>query len=214
MISLYIVLLIVAYLLGSVPWAVWIGKRFYGIDVREHGSLNAGTTNTLRILGRKAALPVFLGDIVKGYLATMLAHVPLLLDKELDFPILFFQVALSIAAVVGHMYPIFAGFKGGKGVATITGSLLAIAPIAVICSIVTFFIVLFGFNFVSLASMVGGALFPFYLRFFFDADRNLVIFGVIISILLIFTHRKNIKRLMSGVENKTHIIKKNKYDEK
>lgn len=214
MILLYIVLLLVAYLLGSIPSSVWIGRRFYGIDIREHGSRNAGATNTLRVLGKKAALPVFSIDVVKGAVAVMLAHIPFLLDMPMDIPLLYVQITLSFAAVLGHMFPIFAGFRGGKGVATITGAMLAIAPMAVICSLLTFFIILYAFHYVSLASMTGGALFPFYLRFCFNADRELVIFGIVIAVLLIITHRKNIKRLLQGVENKTYITSKDKSDEK
>ena len=208
MVLLYILLLVVAYLLGSIPCAVWIGKRFYGIDVREHGSFNAGATNTLRVLGKKAALPVFLGDVAKGYVAVILSHLPYIMDETLETPIIYLQIGLTICAVMGHMFPIFAGFKGGKGVATVAGALLAIAPMAVVTSLLTFFIILYAFNYVSLASMTAGVLFPFYLRFFFAADRPLVIFGIVVAILLIYTHRKNIKRLIGGVESKTYIIKK------
>lgn len=211
---LYVALLVVAYLLGSIPSSVWIGKRFYGIDVREHGSHNAGATNTLRVLGKKAALPVFSIDLVKGAAAVMLSYVPFLLDTPMDTPLLYVQIALSFAAVLGHMFPIFAGFRGGKGVATIAGAMLAISPMAVICSLLTFFVVLYAFNYVSLASMTAGALFPFYLRFCFHADRELVIFGIVIAVLLIVTHRTNIKRLLTGVESKTYIISKNKDNEK
>lgn len=214
MILLYVSLLLVAYLLGSIPSSVWIGKRFYGIDVREHGSHNAGATNTLRVLGKKAALPVFSIDLLKGAVSVMLCYVPTLVDVTMETPMLYFQIALSVAAVVGHMFPIFAGFRGGKGVATIAGAMLAIAPMAVICSLLTFFIVLYAFNYVSLASMTGGALFPFYLRFCFGADFELVIFGIIIAILLIFTHRKNIARLIQGVESKTYIVKKDNNEKK
>lgn len=210
MVFLYVLLLIVAYLLGSIPSSVWIGKKFYGVDVREHGSHNAGATNTLRVLGKKAALPVFSIDVAKGYAAASLACIPYYVQPELDVSILYLQIAFSLGAVIGHMFPIFAGFKGGKGVATITGAMLAIAPMALICSLLTFFIILYAFHYVSLASMTGGVLFPFYLRFCFGADFELVIFGIIIAILLIFTHRKNITRLIQGVESKTYIIKKDK----
>ncbi len=204
---LYSVLLAVAYLLGSIPAAVWIGRRFYGIDVREHGSRNAGATNTLRVLGRKAALPVFIIDLVKGALAVLLAEIPFLLNEGASTNILILQILLAIAAVMGHMFPVFAEFKGGKGVATIAGALFAIAPLAVICSLLTFFVVLAGYNYVSLASITAGAAFPFYLRFFFGAERGLVIFGIIISLTLIYTHRKNISRLLLGSENKTYIVR-------
>lgn len=210
MIYLIIGLLFVAYLLGSIPSSVWIGKRFYGIDVREHGSHNAGATNTLRVLGKKAALPVFSIDLLKGSVAVLLAYIPFIVDETYDTPLLYIQIAMAVAAAVGHMFPIFAGFRGGKGVATVAGAMLAIAPMAVVCSLLTFFVVLFAFNYVSLASMTAGVLFPFYLRFCFGAEPDLVIFGIVIAILLIITHRKNIKRLVKGVESKTYLIKDKK----
>ncbi len=210
---LYFGLFIIAYLLGSIPTAVWVGKRFYGIDVREHGSRNAGATNTLRVLGRRAALPVFSVDLLKGSLAVILAQIPFFVDEGAGISILYLQVAYAIAAALGHMFPIFAGFKGGKGVATIAGAMLAIAPMAVVCSLLTFFVVLMAFSYVSLASITAGAAFPFYLRFFFGAEKDMVIFGIIVSLLLIYTHRKNITRLLIGSENKTYVVKKRRVKE-
>ncbi len=204
---IYFILLGCAYLLGSIPAAVWVGKRFYGIDVREHGSRNAGATNTLRVLGKKAALPVFIIDLLKGSAAVMLAEIPFFVDEAAPIPLLYLQIAFAAAAVVGHMFPVFAGFKGGKGVATVAGAMLAIAPMAVVCSLLTFFVVLMAFNYVSLASITAGAAFPFFLRFFFDAGKDLVIFGIVVSLVLIYTHRKNIKRLLLGAENKTYVVK-------
>ncbi len=207
---LYFILCIVAYLLGSIPTAVWIGKRFYNVDVREHGSRNAGSTNTLRVLGKKAALPVFIIDIAKGSASVLLAYIPFIINEASTANLLYLQILFAIMAVIGHMFPVFAGFRGGKGVATIAGAMLTIAPVALIFSLLTFFIVLTAFSYVSLASITAGAAFPFYLRFFFGAERDLVIFGIIISLLLIYTHRKNIARLLGGVENKTYVIKNKK----
>lgn len=208
MIFICIVLLLVAYVLGSIPSSVWIGKRFYGIDVREHGSRNAGATNTLRVLGRMAALPVFAIDLAKGAAAVLLAKIPYMLYPEMPMDELYLQIIYAAAAVIGHMLPVFAGFKGGKGVATITGAALAIATGSLLLSFVTFIIVLAVFNYVSLASMTAGALFPFYMKFVFHENTNMVVFGLVIACLLIYTHRKNIKRLVKGEEGKIYLIKK------
>lgn len=207
MFVLYIILISMAYVLGSIPSAVWIGKKFYNIDVREHGSKNAGATNTLRVLGKKAALPVFAIDLAKGAVSVLMAYVPFTIVPEYEGNLFTLQIMLAAAAVIGHMLPIFAQFKGGKGVATIAGATLAIAPLAVVLSLIVFVAILLVYKYVSLASMTAGALFPFFLRFFFGAEKGLVIFGILISFMLIYTHRKNIVRLINGVENKTYIIK-------
>lgn len=203
---LEISLLIVAgYLLGSIPSAVWIGKWFYGTDVREHGSHNAGATNTLRVLGRRAALPVFIIDAAKGYGAVMLAH---LTDLEGD-SFFFLKIGLTAAAILGHIFPIFAGFKGGKGVATMAGCMLAIAPVPMLMGLATFIIVLAATHYVSLGSMTGGVLFPVYIIIVngFHSPYKIA-FGVLVAVVLVITHRKNIKRLREGTENKTYLFLK------
>ena len=130
------ILIIAGYLLGSIPSAVWIGKWFYHTDVREHGSHNAGATNTLRVLGRRAALPVFVIDAAKGYAAVMLSHF-----TELEGDALFFlKIGLTAAAILGHIFPLFAGFKGGKGVATMAGCMLAIAPVPMLLGLAPFIV--------------------------------------------------------------------------
>lgn len=203
-----ILLLIVAYLLGSIPSAVWIGKRFYGVDVRQHGSHNAGATNTLRVLGRKAALPVFVIDAAKGFTAVMLCH---LTPLEED-PLLFLKIALAIAAVAGHIFPIFARFKGGKGVATMTGCMLAVAPLPVLLCFLTFVIMLAATHYVSVSSITGGVMFPVYILLVhgWKASPYLVLIGVITAVVFIITHRKNIKRLRQGTESKTYLFLKKK----
>lgn len=199
------ILLICGYLLGSIPSAVWIGKRFYHTDVREHGSHNAGATNTLRVLGRRAALPVFIIDAAKGYGAVMLAHFT---DLEGD-PLFFLKIGLTAAAILGHIFPIFAGFKGGKGVATMAGCMLAIAPIPMLMGLATFIIVLAASHYVSLGSITGGMLFPVYIIIVdgFHSPYKIV-FGVLVAVVLIITHRKNIKRLREGTENETYLFLK------
>ncbi len=203
------IIFITAYLLGSIPNAVWIGKCFYKIDVREHGSKNAGATNVLRVLGKKAAIPVFLLDILKGYLAVRLViFLPHLVGEWFTLV----QIFLGILCVVGHIFPIFAGFKGGKGVATLVGIALALHPIGLILSFLLFVVILLITHYVSLGSLFGGLLFMLYTIFtpfpiWFGSIHHpsitLKIFSIFVVILLSVTHRKNIKRLLSGTENKT-----------
>ncbi len=207
-----ILLIAVAYLLGSIPSAVWVGKRFYGIDVREHGSKNAGATNTLRVLGNRAALVVFAMDIAKGFAAVMLWHLSCAEGEGISA----MKIALAAAAVLGHVYPIFAGFKGGKGVATIAGAVLGIFPAAVGLCIVTFIIIFVATHYVSLGSMIAGLLFPVYEIFLFgERSVSLIIFCCAVSVMLIYTHRKNISRLLNGTESKTYLsaVKRALYEE-
>lgn len=202
-----IVLIITAYLLGSIPSAIWIGKKFYGIDVREHGSRNAGATNTLRVLGRKAALPVFLIDISKGFVAVTLANLSAYFSGT--DAIFNLKIALVAAAVAGHIFPIFANFKGGKGVATLVGATLGVYPPAVLLCLVVFIIVFATTHYVSLGSISGGVAFPLFVTLVFrEHSTSLIIFSIVIAVLLIFTHRKNIKRLLSGTESKTYLFRK------
>ncbi|MEG2282590.1 MAG: glycerol-3-phosphate 1-O-acyltransferase PlsY [Rikenellaceae bacterium] len=197
---LNILLVIVAYLLGSIPSAVWIGKKYYGVDVREHGSKNAGATNTLRVLGKKAALPVFLVDFFKGFVAVELGFFSTYYFDGNTEALFYYKLALSVAVVVGHMLPVFAGFKGGKGVATTAGLMLALQPFPLLLSLVIVFIIT---RYVSLSSIIGAAFFPIYIAFVFHGATNEIVFGAVVAILLIFTHRKNIKRLAHGTESKT-----------
>lgn len=199
-------LIIGAYLLGSIPSAVWIGRRFYGIDIREHGSKNAGATNTLRVLGAKAALPVFGIDVFKGFAAVMLSH---LSGYEAGSDAIFnLKIALVAAAVIGHILPIFAKFKGGKGVATLAGAVLGVYPPAVLLCLAVFLLVLLVSHYVSLSSMTAGVMFPLFIVIVFrESYLPLIIFSCVISLLLIFTHRKNIKRLINGNESKIYLWK-------
>lgn len=203
MIFISALLIIIAYLLGSIPSAVWIGKKYYGIDIREHGSKNAGATNTLRVLGARAALPVFLIDVLKGFVAVSLSH---LAGLPTENQVINLKIILVVTAVLGHIFPVFAGFRGGKGVATLAGSILAVYPPAVLLCLATFALILIVTHYVSLGSMIAGAMFPVYTVFVYGQTyMPLVIFGCIIAVLLIVTHRKNIKRLIAGTESKTYI---------
>lgn len=198
-------LLLGAYVLGSIPSSVWIGKRFYGVDVREHGSKNAGATNTLRVLGPRAALPVFALDVAKGFAAVMLSH---LSSHEGDM-LINLKLVLVAGAVLGHIFPVFAGFRGGKGVATMAGAVLGVYPPAVLMCLVVFAVVLAVTHYVSLGSVTAGMLFPvFVIWVFHETYPPLVVFCCIVAGLMIFMHRKNIKRLLTGTESKTYIFKK------
>jgi len=153
-----ILLLILAYLIGSVPTAVWIGKRFYSIDVREHGSGNAGATNTFRVLGKKAGIPVLLIDIFKGFVAVNLVYLQSKFGVDDVIPLTNLKLAFGFASVIGHVFPIFAGFRGGKGIASLLGILLAIHPAGALCALGIFLLVLLTTKYVSLGSMM--SLFP------------------------------------------------------
>jgi len=201
-----LLLLIVAYLLGSIPTSVWIGKYFYGIDIREHGSGNAGATNTFRVLGKKPGIIVLLIDIIKGSLAVSLSYIfedSLPANEFVDI-----EIGLAIAAVFGHIFPVFAGFRGGKGVATLLGATVIITPISCAFALVVFLIVLFSTRYVSLSSMLAGISYPIILHFILNnQQKTLTIYSILIAVLLIITHRKNIRRLLSKTESKIVLAK-------
>jgi glycerol-3-phosphate acyltransferase PlsY len=208
-----ILIVISAYLIGSIPSAVWIGKFFYKVDVRQHGSKNAGASNTIRILGLKAGLPVLLLDVFKGFGAVKLIyltnfHIP----ASGEF--VNFQLMLAVAAVLGHIFPIYVGFKGGKGVATLLGTVLAIHPYSALISIGIFAISLIITKYVSLSSMIAGFSFPVLIIIIFKTTTlSLCIFSLTIAILLMFTHQKNIERLIRREENKAKLFKRLRKEE-
>ena len=204
--------LVGAYLLGSIPSAVWIGKAFYGVDVRQHGSGNAGTTNVMRVLGKRAALPVFLIDGLKGYLAVSLVAWSGMVAESPEW--LYLKMGLCIMAVVGHMFPIFAGFRGGKGVATLVGAMFAFSLGGILLCLATFVVIVAYTKYVSVGSMVGGLLLPFYAALCGQSDWRLMVFFGLISLLLFYTHRSNIGRLLHGTENKTYLFGGKKEDKK
>lgn len=204
-----IIALLLAYLLGSIPTAVWISKWFYGMDIREHGSGNAGATNTFRVLGKKAGIPVLLFDILKGWAAVMMAvfvtEAPV---HSQDFVNI--QIVLGVASVVGHIFPVFATFRGGKGIATLFGVVLAVHPYACLLSAAVFLLVFLASNYVSLGSISAGISFPFILIFIYGSEivPAMVIFSCLVAILILITHQKNIERLLRREESKIFIIKK------
>ena len=204
---------VLAYLLGSIPSAVWIGKRFHNIDVREHGSGNAGTTNTIRVLGWVTGIPVLLIDITKGWLAAILP-VFLHLAPHGSALLTNLQMMTGIIAIIGHIFPVFAGFRGGKGVATVFGVFLALQPLITLCSIGVFLVVLLLTGIVSVSSMSGGISFPIFLFLFFDTPSVLFkIFSILAAIGLLITHRENIGRLLKGEEKKLITFRKRKKSE-
>lgn len=202
-----ITMIIIAYLLGSIPSAVWIGKKYYGVDIREHGSKNAGTTNMLRVLGKRAAIPVFALDFIKGFVAVTIIELLKYDEHVSEVWLINLKIVAVFAAVLGHIFPIFAGFRGGKGVATLVGAVTGIYPPVVLLCFGVWFVVLMVSHYVSLASMVAGCCFPVFTLLSPKVNESVpfVIFSFVITILLIFTHRKNISRLRAGTESKTFI---------
>ncbi len=205
--------LILAYLCGSIPTAVWIGQAFYGVDVREYGSGNAGATNTFRVLGKKAGIPVMLIDIAKGWAATNLAYfIGTSITGGPHSDLVSYQLALGITAVMGHLFPVFAGFRGGKGIATLFGMVLAVNLQAALLCIIVFVIVLLITRYVSLSSIIGGFTYLTGVTFFYNQNTNnlVVIFGMCICLLIMVTHQKNIERLLKGKESKVNLFKRKK----
>jgi len=216
MITIYsIAALILAYLCGSIPTAVWIGLAFYGIDVREYGSGNAGATNTFRVLGKKAGIPVMLIDILKGWTATNLAYfIGVSTTGAYNSPAYMnYALALGIAAVMGHLFPVFAGFRGGKGIATLLGMVLAInLPAALLC-LGVFLVTLFITRYVSLGSILAGFTYPIAVAVIFPISRPVIIYGMCMCLLILVTHQKNIERLLKGKESKVNLFRKKPVNE-
>lgn len=212
MISIYLlVIVMLGYLFGAIPSAVWFGQAFYGVDVREYGSGNAGATNTFRVLGAKAGSIVMFVDILKGWTAT---NLPYLLDASLvglpNSPqFVNFQLALGVIAVIGHLFPVFAGFRGGKGVATLFGMVLAIHLEAALICVSVFLVILLVTHYVSLGSILAGFSFPFSIAFVFKTTiPSVLLYGIAICALILVTHQKNIERLLKGHESKIYLFRK------
>jgi len=207
--GLNIILLLCAYLLGSIPTAVWIGKFFYRIDVREYGSGNAGATNTFRVLGKRAGIPVLLIDVLKGFAAVNLAFFSNYIPSGNQFINL--QLVLGIASLIGHIFPVFASFRGGKGVATLLGIILAIHPYGALISMGVFVVILLTTSYVSLGSIIAALCFPVIVILIFKVKvPSLIIFSILIAIMVLITHQKNIERLLRREESKAKLIKKKK----
>ena len=200
-------MLVIAYLLGSIPTAVWVSKYFFKTDIREHGSGNAGTTNTLRVLGKKPAIFVLAVDLLKGLAAVKLA---LLFDRNFEGPNFWMNLGCiyGMAAVIGHIYPVFAGFRGGKGIATLFGMMIGLnALLALLLAIIFFGIVLIS-KYVSLGSILSAIAMPILTWILFPGDefKKLHLLSIAVPLLVIYTHRENIQRLRNGVESKTNLV--------
>lgn len=205
-----ILAIVLAYLIGSIPSAIWVSKWFFGIDVRDYGSKNAGATNTFRVIGKKAGFPVLFFDILKGWASvtflSLIAHYPAGSNQHINL-----QLAIGLAAVFGHVYPIYERFKGGKGVATLLGIVLAINFPAAGVSFILFLITYLISQYVSLGAITAAFFFPFITVYVFKATSpTLIYFSVVISFLVIFTHRKNIERLLKREESKMPLNFRNK----
>ncbi len=203
----------ISYLLGSIPSAIWVGKIFKGVDVREHGSGNAGTTNTFRVLGVPFGITVFVMDFMKGFVPSFWLSVlafdlfsgplaPPLWDVEA-----FLKISCGLFAVIGHMFPIFANFKGGKGAATACGMLFGVEPISISISATIFVLTILITRYVSLASILASFFYPITLLIMryaldIDIDGSIIIFSVLVATGIIVRHKSNIQRLKDGTESK------------
>ena len=205
-----VAVILLAYITGSIPTAVWIGKKFYGIDVREYGSGNAGATNAIRVLGYKAGVSVFIIDALKGFVAVELACICYylgLITNENYYAT--FKVVVSMVVVIGHVFPVFAGFRGGKGIATSLGVVLALFPLPAVVCFGVFIIILLITGYVSLGSVTVAIIFPFISIFIFNTtEYAYVLYSCVIAVFIVFMHRKNIKRLLKGQESKFSFKKK------
>lgn len=195
----------IGYVLGSIPTGVWLGKALKGIDLREHGSRSMGATNVFRVLGWKLAVLTLLVDVAKGFLAAFIAS----RINLGDIALLPRQLALigGLAAVVGHLYPLFANFKGGKGIATGAGMLLYLVPMELGFAVLVFILTVLITRYVSLGSLLASAFLAaaiFMERFYLDYPHGdeMIVFVFVLLLAVFFTHRSNIKRLLSGNENK------------
>ncbi len=202
-----LLIIVLAYLIGSIPTSVWVSKYFFDFDIRDYGSGNAGATNTYRILGPKWGTWVMAIDMLKGVTAVKLA---LFLPNYSPFetPFINLQIGLGLAAVVGHIFPIWADFRGGKGVATVFGMVLGIQPIVAVCCVGVFLLVLYLTRFVSLSSILASVAFPVFILVIFNEPEHLYrVFAIAVALMVLLTHQKNITRLLKGSESKVPILK-------
>ncbi len=218
MLSIFTVV-IICYLIGAIPSSLWTGKLFFGIDIRDHGSGNAGATNTFRILGWKAGTAVLLFDFGKGLLCTTVIyklawHIgsgPVVLYSNWDLEPMMLIIA-GVAAVIGHMFPVYAKFSGGKGAATACGMLYGIEPVSISISLAVFLLMMFSTRYVSLGSITGAFIYPFSqltLRYGYgwDIDGSVILLSSVLALGIIIKHKGNIKRLIEGNENRIKSFK-------
>ena len=198
---------IIAYVIGSIPSSIWIGKSYFGKDVRDFGSGNAGASNTFRVLGKQAGIIVLLLDILKGVTAaSLILYMPSVshgTDQYVNLQLLF-----GILSVVGHIFPVFENFNGGKGIATLFGMLIGIHYILAVACVALFIIVLLLTRYVSLSSILATISFPILMIYIFNRDEPLFIaFGIAAALMVVITHKKNIVRLLNGEETKANLFK-------
>ena len=210
---LIFIVIVIAYLIGSIPSAVWLGRYFHNVDIRDFGSGNAGATNTFRILGKKLGWIVLICDVSKGILASILPFFLQFFFSSFFLgykdEVLILQLCASFTAVIGHVFPVFANFRGGKGVATSLGIIFGVNPFAAAICLAIFLIVFFAFRFVSLGAITSALAFPFISYFGLHQDaRIMIVFTIVLSVLVIIAHRNNFARLLNGNENKIDIRKK------
>jgi acyl phosphate:glycerol-3-phosphate acyltransferase len=200
-------LIILAYLIGSIPTAVWVSRAFFNIDIRDYGSGNSGATNTYRVLGPKWGTFVMAVDMIKAIIAVKLAFlVPYSFDN--DIYLVNLQLGLGLAAVLGHVFPVWAEFKGGKGVASLFGMVLGIQPNVALCCVGVFILVLYLTRWVSLSSILASIAFPVFILVIFNEPEKLYrVFAITVAMLVLLTHQKNIGRLLKGSETKVPILK-------
>lgn len=208
-----LILFLLAYVIGSIPTAYWIGKLFFKIDIREHGSKNMGASNTFRVMGPVWGVVVLVIDLFKGVAAVQLAGAV----QETDFmggEKQLWQLLFGLSAVAGHIFPLFAGFRGGKGVATLFGVVVAIQPWIALISLSAFLLIVFLTKYISLGSIIAVIVFAGCI-FFALQEKEVYIrwFSVLAALLIIFMHRSNIQRLIKGNENKFNWKRKNKNKE-
>lgn len=207
-----IVILLVSYFLGSVPGALWSSKALHGVDIRNYGSHNCGATNAFRVVGWQAGALATIVDFGKGFLAAGVVASIIRIDPIPNLGVFGWETATvlgllaGITAVVGHMYPIFARFEGGKGVNTAAGMLFALTPLTMALTLAVFALVLFSSRYVSLASIIAAIAFPSLVvlrRYGFgaDLDPSLLVFGGLLALAIIVAHRSNIQRLLNGTES-------------
>jgi glycerol-3-phosphate acyltransferase PlsY len=209
---IYLIMLIVAsYLLGAIPWSYVLGRALRGIDLRQHGSGNLGFSNAFRILGPQIGVPVLILDVAKGFIpahcfprilsggarAIVVPDATLSLISSADFGLL-----CGLAAIIGHMFPVYIGFRGGKGVATSMGVYLALTPKALLLTAAIALPVLIASHFVALGSLTGAVLLPIFIAILYRGMWILFAFTVVLSCLVIYAHRSNIRRLLQGTEHR------------
>ena len=195
-----IVAVCLAYLLGSLPWSVWLGKVLKGVDLREHGSGNAGATNAFRVLGKPIGITVLILDMLKGYAAVNLVFLQNEFEPHTELWMIL-RIGLGLVAILGHIFPVFAGFRGGKGVATMTGIGLAVQAFSTLAAMGVYLLVFLGFRISALGSLMAALSYPIWLIWIFKTEYlSLKIFSIFVVVLVLITHRSNIKRLLQGEE--------------